>query len=189
MLLGANKFRNAGQVCVRADPRFLVHGGRFYPEFVERLPTGLRQEHGRSATASEGPDTQDGPAGRLEEVAIHGNTSRYIVARCIGTHCRSLIQIKLKSESVRNLQDQSSSQSSQALPQAVDRYLENGLNGWLTQRIQALRNRLAVLARPFLIQIARLMPSCVSRAMILIVEPLLTGCHPSPFGLCATRIL
>ena len=40
-VLGANKFRNAGQVCV-APTRFLVHE-KVYPEFVEKL-RGLRQE-------------------------------------------------------------------------------------------------------------------------------------------------
>src|SRR4029078_4196110 len=55
-VLGANKFRNAGQVCV-APTRFLVHE-KVYPEFVERFTA-----YAKNMKVGNGlePDTKMGP--------------------------------------------------------------------------------------------------------------------------------
>ena len=55
-ILGANKFRNAGQVCV-APTRFLVHE-KVYPEFVERFTTFARNLKVGNGLE---PDTRMGP--------------------------------------------------------------------------------------------------------------------------------
>src|ERR1043166_3525948 len=55
-VLGANKFRNAGQVCV-APTRFLVHE-KVYPEFVERFTTyakNMKVGNGLEADTKMGP--------------------------------------------------------------------------------------------------------------------------------------
>jgi succinate-semialdehyde dehydrogenase/glutarate-semialdehyde dehydrogenase len=55
-VLGANKFRNAGQVCI-APTRFLVHE-KVYPEFVERFTTyarNMKVGNGLEADTTMGP--------------------------------------------------------------------------------------------------------------------------------------
>ena len=67
-VLGANKFRNAGQVCV-APTRFLVHE-KVYPEFVERFTAYAKNvKVGNGLDA----DTKHGPAGRRAPPARDGH--------------------------------------------------------------------------------------------------------------------
>ena len=66
-ILGANKFRNAGQVCV-APTRFLVHE-KVYPEFVEKFTAYAKNvKVGNGLDA----DTQHGPARRRAPPACDG---------------------------------------------------------------------------------------------------------------------